>query len=181
MDWVTGIQNAINYIENHLTDGIDMEFVAKEAACSEFYFQRIFSILCGITLGDYIRNRRLTLAGNELCVSDTKVIDIAFKYGVLGCNDVYNSFSLGPKITFDTMPFGFENHLIFGSINFRQDHMEKAIGMLAKSRYDEIVGLISREEFTAAPIHAYENRIYCKDAPMKTAVIWNPDYIDTAR
>jgi len=81
MDWVTGIQNAINYIENHLTDEIDMELVAKETACSEFYFQRIFSILCGITLGDYIRNRRLTLAGNELCISDSRVIDVAFKYG----------------------------------------------------------------------------------------------------
>jgi len=81
MDWVTGIQNAINYIESHITDEIEMDLVAKEAACSEFYFQRIFSILCGITLGDYIRNRRLTLAGNELCASDTKVIAIALKYG----------------------------------------------------------------------------------------------------
>ena len=81
MDWVTGIQKAINYIENHLTDEIDMELVAREAVCSSFYFQRIFSILCGITLGDYIRNRRLTLAGNELCGSEAKVIDIALKYG----------------------------------------------------------------------------------------------------
>ena len=81
MDWVTGIQNAINYVEDNLTDAIDFDIVAKEAACSSFYFQRIFSILCGITLGDYIRNRRLTLAGNELCISDSKVIDVAFKYG----------------------------------------------------------------------------------------------------
>ena len=66
MDWVTGIQNAINYVEEHLTDEIDFDLVSKEAACSSFYFQRIFSILCGFTLGDYIRNRRLTLAGNEL-------------------------------------------------------------------------------------------------------------------
>lgn len=81
MDWITGIQNAINYIESHMTDEIDMELVAKEAACSGFYFQRIFSILCGITLGDYIRKRRLTLAGNELCATDAKVIDVALKYG----------------------------------------------------------------------------------------------------
>ena len=103
--------------------------------------------------------------------------EIAFRYGVLGCNGLYNSFSLGPKITFDTMPFGFENHLIFGSINFRQDHMEKAIGMLAKSNYDQIVELIDKETFTADPMGAYENLIYCKNAPMKTAVIWNPDLI----
>lgn len=81
MDWLTGIQNAINYVEVHLTEDIDYTQVAKEAACSNFYFQRIFGILCGISLGDYIRNRRLTLAGDELSATDTKVIDIALKYG----------------------------------------------------------------------------------------------------
>ncbi len=80
MDWLTGIQNAINYVEKHLTDNINYDDVAKEAACSSFYFQRIFGILCGISLGEYIRNRRLTLAGNELIDSDNKVIDIALKY-----------------------------------------------------------------------------------------------------
>ncbi|MBR6570406.1 MAG: hypothetical protein IKK75_08140 [Clostridia bacterium] len=106
---------------------------------------------------------------------------IAFEQKVLGCNGIYNSFSLGPKVSFDTMPFGFENHLIFGSINFRQDHMEQAIEMLSRSRYDEIVGLIDREAFAADPIAAYETKIFCKGAPLKTAVIWNPDYIDTNR
>lgn len=43
---------------------------------------------------------------------------IAFEQGVLGCNGIYNSFSLGPKITFDTMPFGFKNQVILSSINF---------------------------------------------------------------
>ena len=104
--------------------------------------------------------------------------EIAFRQKALGCNGLYNSFSLGPVISFDTMPFGFENHLIFGSINFRQDHMEKAIEMLSQSRYHEIVELIPREEFARDPIDAYENRIYCKSAPMKTAVVWNKDFID---
>ena len=103
---------------------------------------------------------------------------IAFEHRVLGCNGVYNSFSLGPKITFDTMPFGFENHLIMGSINFRQDHMEKAIELLAESHYNEIVELIDRDEFTADPIGAYKNKIYSKSAPMKTAVIWNRKYVN---
>ncbi|MBR4776903.1 MAG: hypothetical protein IK007_04740 [Lachnospiraceae bacterium] len=102
---------------------------------------------------------------------------IAFEHKVLGCNGVYNSFSLGPQITFDTMPFGFENHLIMGSINFRQDHMGKAIELLAESNYNEIVELIDRDEFAADPIGAYKNKIYSKSAPMKTAVIWNPKYI----
>ena len=104
---------------------------------------------------------------------------VAFEYKVLGCNGIYNSFSLGPKVTFDTMPFGFENHLIFGSINFRQDHMEQAIELLAKSRYDEIVELIDRDEFTKDPMGAYRDKIYSKNAPMKTAVIWNKKYVET--
>jgi len=99
---------------------------------------------------------------------------------VLGCNGIYNSFSLGPKITFDTMPFGFENHLILASINFRQDHMEEAIRLLAESHYDEIVELIDRDEFTADPMGAYQNKIYSKNAPMKTAVIWNKAYVEEA-
>lgn len=103
---------------------------------------------------------------------------LAFQHKVLGCNGIYNSFSLGPKVTFDTMPFGFENHLIFGSINFRQDHMEKAIEILAESRYNEIVELIDKDEFTADVIDAYSNKIFCKNAPMKTAIIWNDKYIN---
>ena len=103
---------------------------------------------------------------------------IAFEHKVLGCNGIYNSFSLGPVVGFDTMPFGFENHLIFASINFRQEHMEKAIEILAESRYDEIVELIDRDEFTRDPLDAYENKIYSKGAPLKTGVIWNKEYIE---
>lgn len=81
MDWITGIQNAINYIEDHLSEELDYEQIAKESFSSSFHFQRVFSILCGYTLGEYIRNRRLTLAGTELVASREKVIDIAYKYG----------------------------------------------------------------------------------------------------
>ena len=102
---------------------------------------------------------------------------IAFEHKVLGCNGIYNSFSLGPIVQFDTMPFGFENHLIFASINFRQSHMEKAIEILAKSRYDEVVELIDKDEFTKDPKDAYYNKIFCKGAPLKTGVIWNKEYI----
>ena len=103
---------------------------------------------------------------------------IAFEHKVLGCNGIYNSFSLGPTVSYDTMPFGFENHLIFASINFRQAHMEKAIDILVDSRYDEVVELIDKEEFIKDPLDAYENKIFCKGAPLKTGVIWNKDYIE---
>lgn len=106
---------------------------------------------------------------------------IAFKYGVLGCNGIYNSFSLGPEVSFDTMPFGFKNQVILSSINFTQKHMEQAIEILCKSNFDELVELINRDEFTQDPIGSYENKIFCKAAPLKTAVIWNDSYIDTEK
>lgn len=81
MDWISGIQNAINYIEDHIIEEIDYEAVAKQSFSSSFHFQRVFSILCGMTLGEYIRNRRLSLAGADLAASNAKVIDIAAKYG----------------------------------------------------------------------------------------------------
>ena len=81
MDWITGIQNAINYIEDHITEELDYEQIAKVSFSSSFHFQRVFSILCGYTLGEYIRNRRLTLAGAELANTREKVIDVAYKYG----------------------------------------------------------------------------------------------------
>ena len=81
MDWITGMQKAIDYIEANLTEEIDYEKVAAESFSSCYHFQRVFSILCGYTLGEYIRLRRLSLAGAELANAKEKVIDIALKYG----------------------------------------------------------------------------------------------------
>ena len=66
MDWITGISKAIDYIEEHITEPTDYARAAKEACSSPFNFQRVFAMLCGYTLGDYVRMRRLTLAGEEL-------------------------------------------------------------------------------------------------------------------
>lgn len=81
MDWISGIQRAINYIEENLTEELDYGEVSRQSFSSEFHFQRVFSLLSGYTLGEYIRNRRLTLAGAELSRSEAKVIDVALKYG----------------------------------------------------------------------------------------------------
>lgn len=80
MDWITGIQNAIDYVEAHLDTEIDYDAVARASFSSSHHFQRVFSILCGYTLGEYIRSRRLSLAGTELAEGRGKVIDIAAKY-----------------------------------------------------------------------------------------------------
>ncbi|MBQ4051403.1 MAG: helix-turn-helix domain-containing protein, partial [Oscillospiraceae bacterium] len=59
----------------------DYEMVAAQSFSSSYHFQRVFSILCGFTIGEYIRNRRLSLAGTELATGKAKVIDVALKYG----------------------------------------------------------------------------------------------------
>ncbi len=89
MDWITGIQRAIDHVEDNLSSNIDFEEVAKCAISSSFHFQRVFGFLCSYTLGDYIRMRRLTKAGEELSSGKVKVIDVAIKYGY----DTSESFS----------------------------------------------------------------------------------------
>ena len=79
--WIDGIQSAIAYIEENITQDMDIADIAARAYVSAFHFQRIFSILCGFTVGEYIRSRRLSLAAQELSATDAKVIDLAMKYG----------------------------------------------------------------------------------------------------
>lgn len=81
MDWITGLQRALDYVEEHIKEPIDYEAVAKCAYSSSFHFQRVFGIICGYSLGDYIRFRRLSLAGSELACGKIKVIDAALQYG----------------------------------------------------------------------------------------------------
>ena len=81
MDWVTSIHQAIQYIENNLREELSIRDIAQQAALSPFYFQKGFAMLCGITVGDDIRQRRLSVAGLEILTTDRKIIDIALEFG----------------------------------------------------------------------------------------------------
>ncbi|SHJ40408.1 transcriptional regulator, AraC family [Clostridium cavendishii DSM 21758] len=81
MDWVNRMKNALDYIENNLTGDICYEEAAKIAYCSTYQFQRMFSYITDVSLAEYIRRRRLTLAAFEIRQTDAKIIDIALKYG----------------------------------------------------------------------------------------------------
>ncbi len=81
MDMLKHFNNAMSYVEESLTNDIDYKEVARLALCSEYHFKRMFSFLAGITLSEYIRRKRLTLAAFELRDSSIKVIDVAVKYG----------------------------------------------------------------------------------------------------
>lgn len=75
------LRQAIDYIEDHLQSTIEVEEVARAAMSSKYHFQRTFHALTGFTVTEYVRNRRLTLAAEELARGDRKVIDVALKYG----------------------------------------------------------------------------------------------------
>lgn len=81
MEWTKAISSAVDYIESHITEELTTEIVAEYVCISTFYFQKGFSMLCGLTVMEYIRNRRLALAGGDLATGDEKIIDIALKYG----------------------------------------------------------------------------------------------------
>jgi AraC family transcriptional regulator len=81
MTGLEAFQKALSYVETKMQEEIEMEEVAKIACCSKFHFQRLFHVVTGLTLGEYIRNRRLALAANDLLMTDEKIIEIAFKYG----------------------------------------------------------------------------------------------------
>lgn len=81
MEWMNAIQSAIKFIEQHMTEDISAEEIANHVHISPFYFQKGFSMLCGYSVMEYIRNRRLSLAGGDLVATDMKIIDVAMKYG----------------------------------------------------------------------------------------------------
>lgn len=81
MDLLAKMNGALNYIEENLTADIDFKEMARLACCSEYHFRRMFSFLAGITLSEYVRRRRLTLAAFELINSNVRIIDLAVKYG----------------------------------------------------------------------------------------------------
>ncbi|NHP11953.1 AraC family transcriptional regulator [Rhodococcus sp. IC4_135] len=78
---IDGLNRALEYIESNLRGEIDTAEMARLATTSEYHFRRMFSALAGIPVSEYIRRRRLTVAGAELSVSRSGVLETAVKYG----------------------------------------------------------------------------------------------------
>lgn len=81
MDVLDQLNKAMEYIEENIDGYIDYQKLAQIACCSEYHFRRMFSFLSGMSLGEYIRNRRLTAAAYLLKEKDNKIIDVAMRYG----------------------------------------------------------------------------------------------------
>jgi len=81
MNWIETMSASINYMDEHLLEELNVKDIAEVALTSTFYYQRTFYMLTGMSVQEYIRNRRLSLAAQELQMTDIKIIDLAFKYG----------------------------------------------------------------------------------------------------
>lgn len=99
MNWIESITKAINYIEENLTEDLAVDAIADHACLSTFYFQKGFAMLCGFTVGEYIRKRRLSLAGQDLLYTDHKIIEIALKYGYDSPDSFAKAFIRFHKVT----------------------------------------------------------------------------------
>ncbi len=99
MNWTKIIEDAIRFIEANLTSELTVGRIAEEVNTSAFYFQKGFSMLCGYTVGEYVRMRRLSLAGEELISTDIKVIDLAVKYGYDSADSFTKAFTRFHGIT----------------------------------------------------------------------------------
>lgn len=80
MDWITGLNKTMDYIEAHLSGEIDYEQLARLACCSSYHYQRMFAYMAGVSLGEYIRRRRMSVAAADLQGGE-KVLEVALKYG----------------------------------------------------------------------------------------------------
>ncbi len=81
MEWIDRLNKALDYIEKNLTEKLDYEKLGQIACCSSYHFQRMFTYMAGITLSEYVRRRKMSLAVTDLQDKEAKIIDIAGKYG----------------------------------------------------------------------------------------------------
>lgn len=81
MEWIERLNKSINYIEEHITEEISYDELAQIACCSTYHFQRMFTYIAGVSLSEYVRRRKMSLAAVDLQGSNEKIIDISLKYG----------------------------------------------------------------------------------------------------
>ncbi|WP_353106993.1 AraC family transcriptional regulator [Acetoanaerobium noterae] len=163
MDTLTSMNKALEYIEENLTDELDYSKISKIAFCSEYHFKRMFSFLAGISLAEYIRRRRLTLAAIELKNKNLRIIDIAVKYGYISADSFSRAFQnlhgilpsearkedaqikAYPKMTFQlSIKGGNEmNYKIVEKQSFKIVGFKKRVSMVFKGINPEIADMTS--------------------------------------
>ncbi len=117
MDYYGRLSKSIDFIENNLTEPISLEEVSQKAYSSLSHFHRIFAFMTGLTLKQYIRKRRLSIAAHELICSDRNILDVALKYQY----NTHESFTRAFKKSYGINPHQFRKtqreHVLFEKID----------------------------------------------------------------
>ncbi len=93
MEYIKKLNEGIDYLEENICEELEIEKIASISCLSKFHFQRMFHLLSGYTIGEYIRKRRLTMAAQELATTEIKVIDVGIKYGYSTAESFSKAFS----------------------------------------------------------------------------------------
>lgn len=142
MDWIERLNSSIDYIEDHLTEKIDFEEIAKVALCSSYHFQRMFSYMAEMTISEYVRRRRMSKAAVELFDGE-KVINVALKYGY----DSPTAFSRAFKIVHKIAP-----SKIKSSQNLIKSFTPIRFAITIKGAMEMNYKLVRKEEFRVVGI-----------------------------
>ena len=134
MNMLKNMNDALQFIEEHLEDDIDFEKMALLAGVSEYHFRKLFSYLSGMSLSAYIRNRRLSKAVVDLQQGNERVVDIAVKYGYDSADGFSRAFrewsGINPSDVMDSTVFKVFPRLTFqltlqGGMNMEYRIVEK--------------------------------------------------------
>lgn len=99
MDWNIRLNRAIDYIEDHLSDDIDMNYAARLAFCTRNQLSNMFQMVTGISMSEYIRRRRISLAALDIQQTNERIIDIAMKYGYSSPTAFNRAFQIQHKVS----------------------------------------------------------------------------------
>ncbi|GGD61819.1 AraC family transcriptional regulator [Paenibacillus nasutitermitis] len=119
MNMLENLNKALDYIEQNLENEIDENELARFAHCSVYHFKRMFSYLADISLHEYIRRRRLSLAALELQNSSVKVIDVAMKYGYHSPDAFTRAFQAHHEVTPTELRMSSQSLKLYSPMTFR--------------------------------------------------------------
>jgi AraC family transcriptional regulator len=163
LETINYLNNAIEYIEDNLDSAIKIDEIAKVEFTSRYHFQRLFHAFTGFTLSEYIRNRRLTLAGEELHSKDAKIIDVALKYGYVSADAFTKAFQRLHGVTPSKIKKGNVKLKAFPKISLQisiTGKFDMNYRIIEKNEY-EVFGVVSLTAIKENALY-HEIPVFCK-------------------